>query len=111
MDDKQFWEYFGWRIVEDIGLWYSVDPITNKRYMGTATKDVADKGLLYLPLDLNNLFKYCVPKLFPKTFMMETCDDGYEFAILSDKPSGGVWCHWDKDPAQALRKAIEKAIA
>jgi len=121
MEDKTFWEYFGFeqrgRSYTGKNIFVAPDEI---EYFDKCVAGIDSNGYARMPekdnyyklpkTTLDNLFKYCVPKLFPKTFMMETCDDGYEFAILSDKPSGGVWCHWDKDPAQALRKAIEKAI-
>jgi len=67
-----------------------------------------------LDIDLNNLFKYAVPKLTPKTLMIESyIENGvmlFSIAILSEKKSGGLWCGNDKDLATALLEAIWKVI-
>ena len=65
-------------------------------------------------LTLDNLFKWGVPKLNPKTLMMETfIEDGnveYSWCILSEKQSGGIWESSSKDSALALAQAIYKAL-
>lgn len=61
-------------------------------------------------LDMNFLFKYVVPKLESKTLMMETYDGGYDFCILSENQSGGLWNGNAKDPVEAWKEALLKLI-
>ena len=55
-------------------------------------------------------FKWLVPKLKPKTLMMETYENGYDWCILSEKPSGGAWNGYDNNPALALCLAIKEVM-
>ena len=58
---KKFWEWCGWQIHHDAikGEWISIRPDGNT-YMSTVDKKYLP--LLFEPMDLNNLFKYAVPK-------------------------------------------------
>ncbi len=102
MTDKEFWELCGFEWHEMIELWN--DPI---------------RGLvssILPPIDLNNLFKYAVPKLQ---------DKGFEFCLSDSwgKPPyhAEIYRYGDNgeflfkhvinyDPAQALKEAISKAL-
>jgi len=108
---KEFWEWCGWEIVEDTGRgWYSIDPITKTRYMGTS--DPICLNLLYIPIDLNNLFKYAVPKL---RYANIQYSDQYPDVVPAYSATASIqfgdnhtWA--DSDPAIALFWAIWEAV-
>ena len=80
------------------GVWSYPDGVT------------VDNGVPYFPESLDATLRWLAPKLRPKTLMMETFKNGYDWCILSEKPSGGVWNGNDEDPALALCLAIQKLI-
>jgi len=99
----KFWEWCGFREYRE------------EEHLGATFKVLVP----YPRLTLDSLFKWAVPKLLPKTLMMETVVEHwdkqgdvymYEFAILSEKPSGGLWTAYDRDPALAFFWAIWKLI-
>ncbi len=101
MDDKEFWE--------KCGFYQDEDRASN------AVWCYPDGRERTLPqIDLNNLFKYAVPKLKPKTLMIETFVENdimsFGVCILSERESGGLWSASDKSLAIALRKAIEEVF-
>ena len=103
MDDKQFWEYFGFKVFDNVVC--SGDGM--ERFSRKA--HYPDRTTRMMPVsDLNNLFRYCVP-LISKTHEINIAmppgkTERYIVRIGHNKSIE------DKDPAQALRKAIEKAI-
>ena len=112
--DKQIrwlWEQCGFKWIEvkayrAEGYWASPDGKTNYTHASSSSG--------FPTLDLNNLVLYAVPKLSPKTLIIETYHyEGemyYSVYILSEKQSGGLWCGNDKNLADAMVEAIYKAL-
>ena len=99
---KRFWKWCGFKEVFGQETWRF------ERYKETNHWWEAPNGQRFVdcpPVDLNNLFKWAVPKL----------DD---WRILKDKDGVLAWAytkdhmdnHWHNDPAIALFLAIEKLI-
>ncbi|GAG87747.1 unnamed protein product [marine sediment metagenome] len=112
---KKFWEWCGFEL-EIVS--FNTDPadLGGKR---ECTVDHwhygANLWTVFPPtIDLNNLFKYAVPKLIELGYHLELCDttkpNEYRVAIKDRSFSlvGNLW--WDNDPALALFWAIEKLI-
>ena len=96
---KRFWEHFGFyqeKVKEVYDIGYSTMWKNDKGYWHSALP----------PIDLNNLFKYAVQKLY-WYILEDTFAEGHTAIVsLSDK-KGQVT---DKDPALALFWAINKII-
>ena len=105
---KEFWEWCGWKPIQDredgrlyIVLW---------EYNGGEdfTKDHH-----LPPIDLNNLFKYAVPKLFELGLWYKLfSDDGYHFCVIYKeftKEDVAASIVGTEDPALALFWAIYDA--
>ncbi len=112
---KEFWEWCGWSIYQDIGRWHSIRP-DGTRYMGTT--DEKFLPLLFEPLDLNNLFKYAVPKLFEMGYWIKTSHqhsmydvvDSHSAEVGQHKFTGGGKFSCQENPALALFWAIWEVI-
>ena len=91
---KKFWEWCGFRL--DYGMWYS--PV--KDSLGREHGRIAPPEL-----DLNNLFKYAVPKMEAVTI---ECDNGQTSVRVIKLPN--VFYAVNKDPALALFWAIWEVI-
>ena len=95
MNEQKCWEKCGVK-----GQYYVHD--TSGEFGGRAT------GIKYPPIDLNNLFKYAVPKLYEEgvvsiEFIKGACDLDFGYS------KNDILCI-DKDPARALYKACYEAL-
>ena len=108
---EKFWEWCGFKQL----------PKGNRFYHFEQTRKVMDwqapssETIPYLPsLDLNNLFKYAVPKLITLGYdcLISTSEDFYECEICDSRfpPVKQAQLKQDKDPALALFWAIYKVI-
>ena len=104
---KRFWEHFGWRHCES-NLW--LDP---EGYSVLSR----DSESLPISLDLDNLFKYAVPKVFRMGFDDMECrldsrrdGDGYMWLLTSRYLGGTKRSDYLTDPSLALFWAIYKVI-
>jgi len=122
---RKLWEWCGFigrgRSYTGQEIWIAPDEI---EWFDKCVADIHNDGYARMPekdsyyklppIDLNSLFLYAVPKITPKTLMMETYGDNgelkYDWCVLSDKTNGGIWNGNDKDPALALFKAILEVI-
>ncbi len=92
--EKKFWEHFGFIYSDD---WSSKIPYKNPQ--GDIVND--------LPVDLNNLFKYAVPKLKDG---IDVAFSKYEDTRWFVKLENQVMTTENEDPALALFWAIWKVI-
>jgi hypothetical protein len=103
---KEFWEWCGFRLVEPVPY----DEIQTKGFWEAPTSHEASWGLP--PIDLNNLFKWAVPKLSEfdfdgMTWWESTTGWVCELALQHDTD----WVEGQgNDPALALFWAIWKVI-
>lgn len=102
MTDKEFWEW--------CGFWFDSDSWHEPSEPHWHTPDkMAIKELP--PIDLNNLFKYAVPKIpkLKRIFMSAPTEDTITKGWIVDVESGGFsYLGSNEDPAQALKQAIVK---
>ena len=106
---KEFWLHFGFEQIDYLN--------TNGEVCGTryAHPEAVGGGDSSLPdLDLNNLFKYAVPKLFELGLWYKLfSDDGYHFCVIYKeftKEDVAASIVGTETPALALFWAIWKAI-
>lgn len=110
IEQQKFWEWCGFKFTrsKDGNYWdgnyWAVD------YPNGRPETAVNLHYIYPSLDLNNLFKYAVPRLSPKTLMLESYivagGQNFSVAILSEKQGDGLWYGNDPDPALALFWAI-----
>ena len=109
-EEQEFWEWCGFKQLEagrggyhfraTKKVWNWLPPNETERH----------KSIPFLPrLDLNNLFRYAVPKLLeekknPALSITFTWDDAEDKCMCDISPYN--WGE-DKDPAQALYQAIQ----
>jgi hypothetical protein len=101
LTDKKFWE--------QCGIEGEEERYTRGRLAGERTGRI-----LYPPIDLNNLFKYAVPKLIERNLEVSLHrfidEDEWSASLWSSDESDVDISISDKDPAQALKEAISKAL-
>ena len=98
MTDKEFWEKCGFE--------YLHHSYADRAIYATPDGSTWIEERDFPPVDLNNLFKYAVPKLTDPDIQFFQLDNGsWEVSIeyKSIHLTGA-----DKDPAIALKKAIEQ---
>ena len=104
MTDKEFWEWCGFKPTRlqsgNMGWLYPPEYSLERGYLPDST--------------LDNLFKYAVPKLIREGYSASLhasyFTGNYKGIIDKYDSDFRVDNIWDKDPAQALKKAIEKVI-
>ena len=102
---KEFWEWCGWKWLDDLQCWESPDTTRVRLNRG---------GIYNVLLDLNNLFKYAVPKITALETYTLTLTTRQGITNVSIMPNymgiekGGY--AWDKDPALALFAPIWEII-
>jgi len=94
---KEFWEWCGLIYKDEVGYhgWY-------KGFGFEGSEWVADE----LPIDLNNLFLYAVPKV--ARWEMGNNKDSLTYAVVCAKGQQFPGQAQDKDPALALFWALNK---
>lgn len=112
---QEFWKWCGWWLGDEIEgkAWHHSDfKDTRPKAPGYAFQ-VEHNYTYFMPsLDLNNLFKYAVPKLIELGFDVDLfTDDGYYFGRIR-KTFAFKW-HISTigylDPTEALYQAIQEA--
>ena len=92
---KEFWEWCGWK-QDSIGNWLYPPQYKNEQFRMYGIP----------PITLDNLFKYAVPKV--DRYRLEDdwskIEKHFAYAEIGEK-SGSAW---DKDPALALFRALDK---
>lgn len=108
---KKLWEWCGFTYLPYKGDAF-LGKIHDACWLDPGEKEMhPDNWHFNLPLiDLNNLFKYAVPKLAMYELNSYT-QDGYHFAWVSLQEDGGWQATDSKDPALALFWAIWKVVA
>lgn len=106
---KEFWEYWGFFKEE------SPDPDIKWLYRAPDSMYISFKG--YPPINLNNLFKWAVPKVFRLGYNHLECridsrrdGDGYMWIISKYDKQVSIRSDYLIDPALALFWAIWKVI-
>ena len=106
-EQKQwFWEQCGWEYDSEFDYWYPPGSPKVRGFYITYRSFEMD-------IDLNNLFKYAVPKLEQAGYKYEICattSSTEHRATIRDRAFSFVEMVGDDDPALALFWAIYKAL-
>jgi hypothetical protein len=105
MTDKEFWEKFGFVLVED-----KIITDENLRDVHVCIWDLNGERFVDLPEPtLDNLFRYCWNMAVDTLF----CSGKYKSMYHAERKMHLIWVRYSNtihDPAIALKKAIEEIV-